>query len=82
MRADSIIGVNFFADRSPTDFGQFDLAFITFFRILSGDSYPPSLSVYADDGSVDPYNALLMVSFRLVVDWILLQVIPRTHTHT
>ena len=25
---DAIIGVNFFSDRSPTDFGQFDISFI------------------------------------------------------
>ena len=75
--SDSIIAVNFFAQRSPADFGQFDLAFVSLFRILSGDTWPPDLSVLASDGSagVDPFNAIFIISFRLIVDWILLQVI-------
>ena len=52
------------------------MAFVTLFRILSGDTWPPGLDVYADTGAVDPFNALFMISFRLIVDWILLQVPP------
>ena len=38
--ADSIIGVNFLGQQDPSDFGQFDVAFVNLFRILSGSLTP------------------------------------------
>ena len=37
--ADSIIGVSFLGVRDPADFGQFDIAFVTFFQVLSGNAW-------------------------------------------
>ena len=40
-----------------------------------GDTWPPSLAVTDEDGNINSSNALFIISFRLVVDWILLQVV-------
>ena len=37
--ADAIIGVNFFADGDPDDFGRFDRSFFGLFKILGGESW-------------------------------------------
>jgi hypothetical protein len=36
---DTIICVSFLGERDPTDFYQFDVAFISLFRVLSSDSW-------------------------------------------
>ena len=41
----------------------------------AGDTWPPSLAVTDEDGYINSSNALFIISFRLVVDWILLQVV-------
>ena len=38
--ADSILGVSLFKDLASEDFGRFNRAFITMFRIASGDPWP------------------------------------------
>ena len=40
---------------------------------LAGDTWPPNLAVTDENGRIDPLNTLFVLSFRLVVDWILLQ---------
>ncbi len=43
VRADAIMGVNFFGDVAPDDFGSYDLAFVTVFSMTAGTSWvgPP-----------------------------------------
>ena len=41
--ADSIMGVTFFADDAPEEFGKFDRAFITMYRLTAGDTWVRSL---------------------------------------
>ena len=53
------------------------MAFVTLFRILSGDTWAPDLTVLNEDGTVDLFNALFMISFRLIVDWVFLQASPK-----
>ena len=45
--ADSILGVSLFGNEAPTDFGNFMRAFITMFRVASGDPWPESAVFYA-----------------------------------
>ena len=47
------------------------------FKILAGDSWVPGLSQLNDDGSMNLGVVAYMCSYRLVVEWILLQVTPR-----
>jgi hypothetical protein len=39
LETDSIAGVSFFAASAPNDFGIADRAFVTCFRILSGENW-------------------------------------------
>jgi hypothetical protein len=41
--ADAIMGVNFFGDVAPDDFGSYDLAFVTVFSMTAGNSWVSSL---------------------------------------
>lgn len=74
--ADAIIGVSFFADTDPDDFSRFDRGFMSLFKILAGDSWIPGLDELNEDGSMNVPAAAYICSFRLVVEWILLQVRP------
>lgn len=72
--ADAIIGVSFFADVDPDDFARFDRGFISLFKILAGDSWINGLDELNSDGTMNVPAAVYICSFRLVVEWILLQV--------
>jgi hypothetical protein len=47
VAADSILGFSLFKDSSPEDFGRFNRAFITMFRIASGDPWPVRNGIYS-----------------------------------
>ena len=70
--------MSLFADESPVDFGRFDQAFITMFRITAGETV--SLSslpmINAARGVVDYRVALFTISYVGIVIWVLLQVSP------
>jgi hypothetical protein len=74
--ADSILGVSLFAEESPVDFGRFDQAFITMFRITAGEtvSLPSLPMINAARGVVDYRIALFTISYVSIVIWVLLQV--------
>jgi hypothetical protein len=40
-----------------------------------------NLPVLDETGAVDPLGAAIMLSFRLIVEWILLQVLTRSESH-
>ena len=40
--ADAIMGVTFFGDEAPEDFGTYDLAFVTVFSMTAGNSWVSS----------------------------------------
>jgi hypothetical protein len=37
--ADSIMGVTFYSDEAPQEFGKFDRALITMYRLTAGDTW-------------------------------------------
>ena len=37
--ADAIMGVNFYGDEAPDDFGAYDLAIVTVFSMMAGNSW-------------------------------------------
>jgi hypothetical protein len=76
--ADSILGVSLFADESPVDFGRFDQAFITMFRITAGETVSlTSLPIINPaTGVVDYRVAIFTITYVSVVIWVLLQVRP------
>ncbi len=39
IRADSIMGVTFYSDDAPAEFGKFDRALITMYRLTAGDTW-------------------------------------------
>lgn len=53
LAADAILGVTYFSDHSPEEFGAFDRAFITMFRLLSGDAWVQGIPLVDPLGGVN-----------------------------
>mmetsp|Transcript_52972 Transcript_52972/g.139581 ORF Transcript_52972/g.139581 Transcript_52972/m.139581 type:complete len:651 (-) Transcript_52972:1867-3819(-) len=68
------MGVSFFGPEYPDDFMVFDRAFLALFRITAGDTWVPSLPVRFDNGSLNWRGASFVISYIMIVNWIILQV--------
>ena len=73
MRADAIIGVSIFGGQAQQDFGRFDQAFVAMFRLTTDGNWPESVQSHDDDGNVKWKCALFMMSYIVVVNWVVLQ---------
>ena len=72
--ADSIIGVTFFGNYAPEQFGAFDLAFVTMFRVAVGETWlGDGVPIQWDDGSSNYPAIAFYCLFVLMVNWTLLQ---------
>jgi hypothetical protein len=71
--ADAIMGVTFFSDSAPNDFGKFDQAVITLFRVTTGGTWVEAIT-FDDAGAVSHKGAIFLVTYIFVVNWTLLQV--------
>ncbi len=70
----SIIGVTIFGDQAPDQFGAFDLAFVTMFRVAVGETWlGESLPIRLADGTANYPAVGFYVLFVLMVNWTLLQ---------
>jgi hypothetical protein len=70
----SIIGVTIFGDQAPDQFGAFDLAFVTMFRVAVGETWlGESLPIRLADGAANYPAVGFYVLFVLMVNWTLLQ---------
>ena len=72
--ADSILGVSLFADVAPDQFGKFNRAFVTLFRIAAGDTWIDPLPTLGPDGDLVWRPALFICSFIVLSVWVVLQV--------
>jgi hypothetical protein len=72
--ADAIMGVSVFGVQAPDDFGRFEQAFVTMFRLTTDGQWPLSIPSYEDDGGVNWRCAAFMMSYIVVVNWVVLQV--------
>ena len=72
--ADSILGVTLFAAEAPQDFAVFTRAFVTMFRVASGDPWPESLALVLEDGETNWATCAYMCSFIIIACWISLEV--------
>ncbi len=70
---DAIMGVTFFGDEAPEDFGKFDQACITLFRVTSGGAWVDAIAINSA-GGINHKGALFLVTYIFVVNWTLLQV--------
>jgi hypothetical protein len=50
-RADSIMGVTFYSDDAPNEFGKFDRALITMYRLTAGDTWV-SIQIKSSSGEL------------------------------
>ena len=66
--------MSLFAGEAPTDFGVFMRAFITVFKVASGDPWPESLVLVLEDGEMNWTACAYMCSFILIACWISLEV--------
>ena len=72
--ADSILGVSLFAEVAPDQFGKFNRAFVTLFRIAAGDTWIEPLPTLGPDGDLVWRPALFICSFIVLSVWVVLQV--------
>jgi hypothetical protein len=72
--ADSIVGVSLFADEAPDDFKEFNRAFIAMFRITAGETWVDSLPEQDQDGTINYQAATFIVSYIIIENWLLFQV--------
>ncbi len=73
-RADAILGVSLFGDIAPDQFGKFNRAFVTLFKIAAGDTWIDALPTLGPDGNLEWKPALFVCSFIVLSVWIVLQV--------
>jgi hypothetical protein len=66
--------VSIFSSVAPDQFGRFNIAFVTLFRIAAGDTWVESLPTLGPDGSLEWKPALFISSFIVVSVWVVLQV--------
>jgi hypothetical protein len=72
--ADAIVGVTYFSDQAPEEFGALDRAVVALFRLPAGDAWVTSLSPLDTHGNVDYGVVCFVNSFVVVVNWTLLPV--------
>jgi len=76
----AILGVNFFSENFPENFGTFSRALFTMFQVCTGDSWAsglarPIMLKTNPDGTIDLGPCLYFISFVVIVGWVLLQVV-------
>ncbi len=59
------MGVSYFSDYAPGDFGAFDAAVVALFRVTAGDSWIESLPPHAEDGAVQAARAHTRAQVRV-----------------
>ena len=67
------MGVTFFGAEAPEDFGKFDQAVITLFRVTSGGAWVDAIA-FDPVGGINHKGAVFLVTYIFVVNWTLLQV--------
>jgi hypothetical protein len=67
------MGVTFFGDVAPEEFGKFDSACITLFRVTSGGTWVDAIT-FDSAGGINHKGAIFVVTYIFVVNWTLLQV--------
>ena len=68
--------MSLFSSVASDDFGVFARAFITMFRVASGDPWPASLVLVLNDGDMNWKACTYMCSFIILAVWISLEVGP------
>jgi hypothetical protein len=70
----AIVGVTYFRDDAPDDFGKLDRAFVAMFRITAGETWVDSIPRVLPDGSLNTEPVAFFLSYIAIVNWILVQV--------
>ena len=73
--SDAILGTTVFGNDAPNDFGRFDQAVVTLFRVTAGLGWIDQvLPIKFGDGYVNWKVAMYVMSYIIVTNWTLLQV--------
>ena len=67
------MGVSAFGLQAPDDFGRFEQAFVTMFRLTTDGQWPVSIPSYDEYGRVNWRCAAFMMSYIVIVNWVVLQ---------
>jgi hypothetical protein len=71
--ADAIMGVSLFGPEAPLEFGRFEQAFVTMFRLTTDGQWPLSIAQYDEEGGVNWKCAAFMMSYIVCINWVVLQ---------
>ena len=66
--------MSLYSDIAPDQFGKFNRAFVTLFKIAAGDTWIDSLPTLGPDGDMEWRSALFICSFIVCSVWVVLQV--------
>ncbi len=69
------MGTTIFGDEAPNEFGRFDLAVLSLFRVTAGMGWvDQDLPMKFPDGGINWKVAAYLVSYIIIANWTLLQV--------
>ncbi len=66
--------MSLFSDIAPDQFGKFNRAFVSLFKIAAGDTWIDTLPTLAPNGDLEWKPSLYVCTFIVVSVWIVLQV--------
>jgi hypothetical protein len=69
----AIVGVTYFRDDAPDDFGRLDRAFLCMFRITAGETWVDSIPRVLPDGTLNSVPVIFFLTYIALVNWILVQ---------
>jgi hypothetical protein len=72
---DAIMGVSTFSDSTTGEFDRFENAFVTMFRLTTDGGWPEAAPPLSEDGKVNWKGAAFAMSYIVVVNWVVLQVL-------
>ncbi len=68
------MGVSIFSDSPTGEFGRFEQAFVTMFRLTTDGGWPEAVPPRYEDGAVNWKGAAFAMSYIIIVNWVVLQV--------
>ncbi len=65
--------MSLFGPEAPLEFGRFEQAFVTMFRLTTDGQWPLSIAQYDEEGGVNWKCAAFMMSYIVCINWVVLQ---------
>jgi hypothetical protein len=66
--------VALFKETAPDNFGRFNRAFVSMFRLAAGETWVEALPLLSQDGDIEWKSSLFICTYVIVNVWVVLQV--------